>query len=162
MLLNQSGERASSRDASKPVRLRLIDEDSFNHFGEMAFVDNRSDRSTGTVRSCAIFDNSECLLTPGMFAHLQAIASGEYEAVLIPDTAVQTDQRKKFVWVAVGGVAERRTVELGPLHEGLCIVRSGLSDQDQLITTGTPFIRPGAAIAAAQSDPIHLAASLAT
>ena len=63
---------------SAPVRLKLIDETDFSHYGRMDFIDNVIDRSTGTIRGRAQFANSDGLFTPGMFARVQVPASAPY------------------------------------------------------------------------------------
>ena len=89
-----------------------------------------------------------------MFGRLQLLGSGEYEALIIPDTAVQTDQAQKFVWVATGDdVAERRAIKLGPLVHGERIVRDGLHEDDRVIISGTQFVHDGAAIIPQFAEP---------
>lgn len=146
--LEQLGTRESGRDTRHPVRVKLMDEDTFAHTGYLSFVDNRIDHATGTMRGRATLANPDGLFAPGIFGRLQLLGSGEYEAVLIPDTAVQTDQAQKFVWVATAdNRAKRRAIELGPLQDGDRIVRQGLSKHDRVILTGTQFVRDGTAIA---------------
>lgn len=145
--LEQLGTRESGRDTQHPVRVKLMDEDTFAHSGHLTFVDNRLDQSTGTMRGRATLANPDGIFAPGMFGRLQLLGSGEYEAVMIPDTAVQTDQAQKFVWVATGDdIAERRAIELGPLLDGERIVRKGLAEHDRVIVTGTQFVRDGAPV----------------
>ena len=146
--LGLSGERPSSRDVANPVQLRLADEDEFLHSGFMSFVDNRLDISTGTMLGRATFENPEGLFAPGMFARLRLLGSGRYDAVLIPDEAILTDQTQKFVWVVgEGNLAEFRPVTPGPIVDGLRVVRSGLSGDDRVVVTGVQFVRPGAPLA---------------
>ncbi|MCK5747276.1 MAG: efflux RND transporter periplasmic adaptor subunit, partial [Oricola sp.] len=109
--LAANGDEAGLSGAESPVFVKLLDESDFPHEGRLSFVDNRFDPSTGTMRGRATFANSDGVLTPGMFGRLKLAGSGEYTALLIPDSAVQTDQNIKFVWVAgEGDVAERREV----------------------------------------------------
>lgn len=145
--LEQLGTRESGRDTHHPVRVKLMDEDTFSHSGYLTFVDNRLDHSTGTMRGRATLANPDGIFAPGMFGRLQLLGSGEYDAVMIPDTAVQTDQAQKFVWVATADdFAERRAIELGPLVDGGRIVREGLQKDDRVIISGTQFVRDGAAV----------------
>lgn len=153
MRLSASGDRPSSRDAANPVQLRLLDEEDFEHQGQMSFVDNQLDPSTGTIRGRATFDNPNGAFAPGMFARIRLLGSNEYEAVLIPDAAVQTDQSQKFVWVVDDeNNAARQDVILGPMAEGLRIVREGLSGDDVLITSGVQFIQPGTPVTVQSSN----------
>ncbi len=145
--LARDGSRESGRDVAHPVRIKLMDEESFDHDGFLSFVDNQIDRSTGTMRGRATLPNPDGVLSPGMFGRLQLVASGEYSAVMIPDAAVQTDQGQKFVWTTgEGDTAHRQPVELGPIVDGLRIVRQGLESTDQVIVSGTQFVQPNAPV----------------
>lgn len=143
--LNESGARPGSRDVANPVFVKLQDEDKFTHEGRMDFVDNEIDRGTGTIVGRALLSNESGLLAPGMFGLARLVGSGPYEAFLIPDTAIGTDQARKFVMVVNGeGKAERRFVKLGPLRDsGLRIIKEGLSENDQVIINGLQRARPG-------------------
>ncbi|MEO7775783.1 MAG: efflux RND transporter periplasmic adaptor subunit [Steroidobacteraceae bacterium] len=138
------GERASSRDVDNPVRMALGDENGFIHEGHMDFVDNRVDTRTGTIRGRAVFRNSDRFLTPGMFVRLRLIGSGVYRGVLISDRAVATDQDRRYVMVlGAGNKVEYRPVTLGPIFDGLRVVRSGLKAGEKVVVNGLQRIRPG-------------------
>ncbi|MDX2287941.1 MAG: efflux RND transporter periplasmic adaptor subunit [Hyphomicrobiaceae bacterium] len=146
--LFQSGSRPSSRDVQNPVRVKLADEDDFKHTGLMDFVDNRLSSRSGTIRGRAILENKNGLLVPGIFGRLQ-LFGGESDALLIPDTAVVSDQASKIVFVvAEGDVVKGVPVELGPIEEGLRVVRSGLKPGDRVVIDGlaNPAVRPGAKV----------------
>ncbi|MBX9924867.1 MAG: efflux RND transporter periplasmic adaptor subunit [Hyphomicrobiaceae bacterium] len=144
-----SGERASSRDAANPVRIRLADEKDWPHVGKMDFVDNQLSVRSGTLRGRAVVDNTKQLLQPGLFGRLQ-LFGGEADALLIPDSSVVSDQARKIVFV-VGkdDVVEARPVILGPLVDGLRVVREGIDKQTKIIIEGlaNPAVRPGTKIA---------------
>jgi RND family efflux transporter MFP subunit len=145
--LAQSGQRPSSRDVANPVRLSLADESEFNHEGHMDFVDNQIDLGTGTIRGRAIFDNKDLIFIPGMFARLRLIAAPSHDALLLPDEAVGTDQARRFVYVVgTGNIATSREVKLGPIIDGLRVVREGLSPTDRVIVAGIQRVRAGAAV----------------
>jgi len=146
--MNASGERPSSRTTPNPVRIRLLDEPTFTHAGKMDFVDNRLDPSTGTIRGRALVPNPDGFLTPGQFGRLQLIGSGEFDALLVPDSAILSDQARRFVW-ALGkdDIAEQRFVEPGNLERGLRIVRAGLRRDDRIVINGMQRVRPGAKVA---------------
>ena len=145
--LNASGERRSSREVANPVRIRLLDESTFEHVGKMDFVDNQVDLATGTIRGRALVPNPGGFLTPGQFGRLQLLGSGEFEALLVPDNAILSDQSQRFVWV-VGkdDVPEPRVVEPGNLERGLRIVRTGLHADDRVVINGMQRVRPGAKV----------------
>src|SRR5712671_1307413 len=97
--LAKGGRDMTSRDGSVVVGLKLLDEQDFRHQGRMDFVDNVIDRSSGTIRGRAVFSNPDDVLTPGMFGRVRVPGSPSYQAVLLPDAAVGTEQVRKFVLV---------------------------------------------------------------
>lgn len=146
--LNQTGDRESSRNAPNPVEARLIDEEGWPHKGHMNFVDNELDPGAGTIRARAVFDNPDGFLTPGLFARLRVVGSGEYEALLLPDEAVLSDQARKIVMaVDKDGMVSAKVVVLGPLYRGLRVIRSGLKADDRVVVNGVQRAQPGAKVA---------------
>ena len=141
--LAAAGARPSSRDVHNPVSVRLADEKDFRHQGRMDFVDNVVNPKTGTIRGRAVFDNKDGLLTPGFFGRLR-LYGGESEALLVPDGAIASDQASKIVFtVADDGAVGTKKVELGPIVEGLRVVRSGLAPTDRVVIDGLQRARPG-------------------
>lgn len=141
-----SGTQAESTDRGMklPVSLKLIDENDFVHKGKIDFVDNVIDRSSGTIRGRAEFANADGKLTPGMFGRIRISASPPAEALLVPDSAIGTEQVRKFV-LAVGkdDVATPKYVTLGPVVDGLRVITAGLSPDDVVIVNGLMRVRPG-------------------
>jgi len=135
--MSRSGERPSSRDARNPVRVGLADEQGYPHQGEMVFVDNALDPGTGTIRARALLPNKDRVFTPGLFARVQLLGSGQRQAILVNERALLTDQDRRYVYV-VGddNKAMRRDVQLGGEAEGLRIVREGLKPGDRVIVNG--------------------------
>lgn len=151
--LAADGTRESSREVKNPVFVALVDEQGFPHQGHMDFVDNRVDPNTGTMRGRAILPNDDLMLTPGLFAKVRLPGSGRYEAILVPDTAINSDQADTFVYVATGeGSFERRDVKLGPIAHGLRIIRNGLDGSEMVITAGMQMLRPGSKIEVTESQ----------
>jgi multidrug efflux system membrane fusion protein len=145
--LAREGERPSSRDAKNPVRIGLSNEQGFPHEGFMDFVDNQLDVHTGTIRARAVLENRHGLFTPGMFARVQLLGSGEYDAILIEDRAVGTDQSQSFVLVlGPGNKLEYRPIQPGRMIQGLRIVRKGLKPGDVIVVSGLQRVRPGAQV----------------
>src|SRR5207344_2445747 len=94
-------------------------------------------------------ENPQLILSPGLFVRLRLIGSGKYRAFLLPDEAVITDQANKFVWVVgADNHAQYRRVTIGPLHDGLRIVRDGVTADDHVAVSGIQRIRPGIEVAA--------------
>jgi RND family efflux transporter MFP subunit len=146
---NRAGTRPSSRVSANPVEIRLQDEADYRWRGRMDFVDNTLDRGSGTIRGRAVVTNAEGFLTPGMFGHMRLLGSGAYPAMLVPDAAIVTDQSRKVAYVVgVDGAVQPRTVELGPIVDGLRVVRAGLDPQDRVIINGLQRARPGTKVAA--------------
>jgi multidrug efflux system membrane fusion protein len=143
MRLSAAGARPSSRDVQNPVSVRLADETEYKHQGRMNFVDNVLNPKTGTIRGRAVFDNKDGLLTPGFFGRLR-LFGGEHEALLIPDGAIASDQSRKIVFtVADDGTVGTKLIELGPMVDGLRVIRSGLAPTDRIVIDGLQRARPG-------------------
>lgn len=155
--LAAAGTRPSSRDAQNPVAVRLADETDFKHQGRMDFVDNVVNAKTGTIRGRAIFDNKDGFLTPGFFGRLR-LYGGQRDAFLIPDNVISSDQASKIVFtVADDGTVGAKKVELGPIVDGLRVVRSGLAPTDRIVIDGIQRARPGQKVTA-QDGKIEAAA----
>lgn len=141
--LAREGIRPSSRDTANPVMLALADEDGYPHQGVMDFVDNQVDPATGTMEGRALFDNPEGVLTPGLFAKVMLVGQGPYDALLIPDGAIGTDQSERFVYVmGEENIPQRRPISPGRKVENLRIVLEGLDADDWVVVNGIQRIRP--------------------
>lgn len=136
-------------DQTLKVQVRLLDEHEFQHEGRIDFVDTHFDDRTGTIRLRAVFDsNADGLLLPGSFGRVRLPARAPGEVLLIPDTAVMSDMAAKIVMVVdKDNLVQPRKVELGALHQGLRIIRSGISVDDRIITEGLLRVRPGVKVA---------------
>lgn len=142
--LESAGTRQSSRDIANPVEAMLIDEEEWAHKGEMTFVDNEIDVNTATMRGRATFNNPGRVLLPGMFARVRLLGAGAHEAVLVPEEAIVSDQARKLVMV-VGkdNIVEARPVVLGPVIDGLRLIREGLTPEDTIVVNGVQRAHPG-------------------
>ncbi len=141
---NRAGTRPSSRVAANPVDIRLGDENEYRWHGRMDFVDNALDLGSGTIRGRAVVSNPDGLLTPGMFGHMRLLGSGAYQGMLIPEDAIVTDQtRKAALVVGADGKVVQRVVVLGPIVDGLRVVRSGLNATDNVVIAGVQRAHPG-------------------
>jgi RND family efflux transporter MFP subunit len=141
---DRAGQRASSRYAANPVEIRLQDDPNYTIRGRMDFVDNSLDQSSGTIRGRAVVPNPDGFLTPGMFGRLRLLGSGAYTGLLVPDEVIVTDQTRKLVMtVGRDGTVQPKLVELGPMTEGLRIIRSGLAPNDRVVIAGLQRVRPG-------------------
>lgn len=156
--LVEAGKLSNIRDTKLPVFVRLADEtNGYPHQGSLDFLDNRMDRGTATMRGRAILPNPDLTLTPGLFARVRIPGSGRYDAVLVPDSAVGSDQSEKYVMVVgEGSKIERRKVEVGRKARGLRIVREGLQGGESIVLRGLQRVRPGVVVEATREETVAL------
>ena len=141
------GKRPSSRDTANPVQVILSGETKPSHEGFVDFLDNRLDIGTGTLRGRGLVKNQDLSILPGQFARVRVLGSAPYEALLLPDTAIATDQSRKIVFVVkADNTVEARPVVLGPLDDGLRVIREGLKPDDQVVIDGLQRVRIGAKV----------------
>ncbi len=145
----RSGLGARRGDGTAQVRIRLQDEADYRWNGRIAFVDNSLDPNSGTLRAYAVVANPGLFLKPGLFGHMRLESSAAYPAMLAPDQAVVTDMSRQVVYV-VGpdGTVAQRVVELGPMIDGLRVVRGGLSAGDRVVISGVQRAHPGQKVTA--------------
>jgi len=137
----------SSHDLSSAAWLGLADEDAFPHIGQVSFVDNQVSSSTGTIRLRATFANKNLALTPGLFARIRLQGGGTQSGCLTKDEAVVTDLNQKYVLVlGKNNTLAYRPVKLGPMTDGLRVVRDGLHQGDVIVVSGLQRVRPGATV----------------
>jgi RND family efflux transporter MFP subunit len=141
------GKRPSSRENPNPIQVTLTGETKPSHDGKVDFLDNRLDVSTGTLRGRAVVPNKNFSILPGQFGRVRLIGSAPYEALLLPDAAIATDQSRKIVFVVRDDdTVEAKPVILGPLDDGLRVVREGLKPEDRVIVEGLQRARVGAKV----------------
>src|SRR5258707_65931 len=137
----------TSHEVRGSALLGLADEDGFPHAGRISFVDNQVSTSTGTIRLRATFPNKNLALTPGLFARIRLQGGGTQSGCLAKDEAVVTDLNQKYVFVlGKNNTLTYRPVKLGPMAEGLRVVRDGLHEGDLIVVSGLQRVRPGAAV----------------
>jgi RND family efflux transporter MFP subunit len=137
----------ASGAAASPAEVRLQDETGYRWRGRLDFTDNGLDPRSGTIRGRAVIRNAGAFLTPGMFGNMRLSAGGTRAALLVPDAAIQTDQARKLVPVlAADGTITLKPVQLGPVVDGLRVVRSGLTTADRVVIEGAQLAMPGAKV----------------
>ena len=140
----RAGKLKSAREAKVKILLRLADEDGYPHEGTIDFADNRVDTMTGTLRLRGVFPNPKRILSPGMFARIRVPIGEPHRAILVPEEALGSDQGQKFLYVVNGdNEATYRRVQVGSLHDGLRVIKSGLTEEDRVILDGLQRIKPG-------------------
>ncbi len=141
------GKAKSARETELHVRLGMANEEGFPRDGIVNFVDNQVNPKTGTLRVRAVFPNKDQFLTPGMFARVRIPIGEPYEALLVTDRAIDTDQGQKIVYVVdQDKKVNSRPVRLGALHDGLRVIEAGLSLSDVVIVNGLQRGRPGVTV----------------
>lgn len=159
--MHREGTRVSAIFGPIPAEMELGNEQGFPHKGTIDFVDNQVNPASGTIRARGLFANPDKLMAPGFFARVRIPGAGEYEAVLIRDSAISSDQGRLFVLtVDAGNRTVYRPIKAGPIVDGLRVVREGLSAHDRVIVSGLMTARPGVVVQP-QTVPMTTNAALA-
>ncbi|RTL73085.1 MAG: efflux RND transporter periplasmic adaptor subunit [Hyphomicrobiales bacterium] len=146
--LTEQGINGSAAELGASVEIALPDDKGFPYKAQLNFLDNRLDQGTGTLRARALVKNDNRLFSPGMFARVRIAGSPAYSALLLPESAIGTDQISKYVLV-VGedGSVVRRNVTLGPFIDGrMRVIREGVAATDWVVTNGLQRARPGSKV----------------
>lgn len=139
--------RAEKSDGAVKAEARLQDETSFTRPGEVVFADNRMGDTTGSIRVRALIDNEDGLIRPGMTGEVRINGSAPYAALMVPQTAVQTDgTRRTLFLVNERNEVEAAPVELGPLSGNMQVISAGLESNDRVVVNGLLRARPGAMV----------------
>ncbi len=143
--MEKSGQVAA--DDTHPVAMKLVNDSDYDFWGQLDFVDNQINPTTGTIRVRAVFDNTDGYLVPGMFAHLKVASSPTYEGILIDEKAIGTDLNNKYVFV----IDESNTVAYRPVKIGdkigkMRLINSGLEAGDTILINGLQRVRPGVTV----------------
>jgi RND family efflux transporter MFP subunit len=148
-LLRYRRDGAGGRNS--PVEIRLQDETEYRWKGKIDFMDNAMDRSSGTIRGRAVLANPKGFISPGMFGQMRLFGAKPFEALMLPDEAVSTDQTRQVVYtVGPGDVIVQKEVKPGRLMEGLRVIRAGLSRDDRVVISGVQRARPGRKVVVTQ------------
>ena len=148
----KSGGKANEAGTTgSPIMVGLANEGGYPHQGVMVFVDNELDPTTGTIRGRAMLDNHDRAFTPGLFARVKLMGSNQYNALLINDSSVGTDQTVRYVLVVgADNKVQYRPVKLGPIIDGLRVVTEGLTAGETIVVSGLQRVRPGSPVTPAR------------
>ena len=156
-----SNNGAPSNSGAADIYIGLVDEDGYPHAGQLDFIDNQVDATTGTIRARAALANPDGRYTPGLFARVRLVGGEDRDSVLIEDRAVGTDLSKKFVLTLThDNRIEYRLVELGPEINGLRVVTRGLAPNELIVVNGLQHVRPGQSVAPTRVAMSDVAAGL--
>ncbi|PAS98448.1 MAG: efflux transporter periplasmic adaptor subunit [Candidatus Dactylopiibacterium carminicum] len=137
----------TARDKTLPIHLGLADANGYPLAARLSSVDNRLDNTSGTIRLRAVLDNPDGRLVPGLYVRVRLGTPTQRAALLIDESAVGTDQARRFVLVVdAEGKAAYREVHLGGLQDGLRVVENGLVAGERIVVNGLQKVRPGDAV----------------
>jgi RND family efflux transporter MFP subunit len=141
--LDRAGQRPSSVTTPNPIYIKLLDEDKFYHKGYVNFVDNVVDAGTGTIQATAVIENDSGIIYPGLFGRARLLGRSQYDAILVPERAINTDQNKKFIYVIDNeNKVDRAYVQVGTLLDnGLNVIDKGLDSTSRIVISGVQRIR---------------------
>lgn len=115
--------------------------------GELAFVDNTVDTTTGTIKLRALFPNADRRLWPGQFVNVTLVLAREPDAVVVPSYGVQTGQDGQFVFVVKDDLTvERRNVTVGRAIGDEAVIAAGLAGGERIVVDGQFRLVPGSRV----------------
>lgn len=127
--------------------LGLTDETGYPHEGRIDYFDIRVDSSTGTIQVRGVFPNSNNLLLPGLFVRIRVPVGTQYDAWVVPDSALGADQQGRFLLLVDDkNMIEYRPVKIGAKVDEMRVIESGISPDDRVIIKGIQRARPGATV----------------
>lgn len=139
--------KQDGRSAHIEASMGLADESGQPHHGRLDFVDNQLQAGSGTMRLRAVFDNTDGLYTPGLYARVALQTGPARQRVLIDDRAIGTDLGNQFVYVVdKAHKVQYRKVDTGALFHGLRVIDSGLQPSDVVVVNGLQRVRPGVTV----------------
>lgn len=155
-MMEMSGEDALQADRIAdlkiPCYLQLADEDGFPHEGVVDYVEIMVNEKTGTSQVRGVFENEARLFKPGMFARVKIPVTDPYQAVMVPDVAIGTDQTSKFVYVvSADNQVEQRFVELGDRRGEMRVIKSGLEPAERVVVAGMNLVQQGSQVEIVES-----------
>jgi RND family efflux transporter MFP subunit len=149
----REGKLTNARSGGVPISLQLQNDNGFPHQGSIDFINNQFNSSTGTLQVRGLFPNADSVLISGAFVRVRVAGTPLHSALLVSDRAIGTDQGQKFVLVIdKDNIVAVKPVELGPEAEGLRVVRSGLTGDDEVIINGIVNARPGSKVSPQAGD----------
>jgi RND family efflux transporter MFP subunit len=159
--LIREGKYKSAREQGVrvPVFLGLSSEQDYAHEGYVDFINNQVNPSTGTLQIRGSFANPKPplgprVLSPGLFVRIRVAVSAPYQALLVTQAAIGTDQSRKYIYtVDNDNRVVRRDVTLGAQQDGLQVIKTGLQPDQRVVVNGLQHVRPGTVVSP-KSEPM--------
>jgi RND family efflux transporter MFP subunit len=127
-----------------PVEVELQTEEGFPHQGKLDYASPTLNQSTGTLAVRGVIPNPDRVLLPGFFVRIRVPVDEEKNALLVPDTALGSDQSGRYLLVVNNdNVVEQRKVQVGALDAGLRVIENGLKADDHVVIAGLLRVIPG-------------------
>jgi RND family efflux transporter MFP subunit len=126
------------------VEVGLQTESGFPHVGKLDYAAPTINQSTGTLAVRGLIPNADRVLLPGYFVRIRVPIHKEDNALLVPDTALGSDQSGRYLLVVTAAnKVEQRKVTIGPIDNGLRVIESGLQPADRVVIAGLLQVIPG-------------------
>lgn len=149
----QANRTSGASSIGRPIYVGLANEPGFPHEGKLDFIDNRVDRTAGTIRVRGVLPNASHQFAPGLFARVRLVGGERHRATLIQDQAIGTDQDRKFVLLLKSdNTLEYRPITIGRMVDGLRSVESGIAAGDRVVINGLMRVRPGMKVVAQTTE----------
>ncbi len=151
---SRASKATSLGNSDSPVVFRLASESDFSRIATVNFVDNRVNAATGTIRMRGVFANETKTLKPGLFVRIRLPIGVPYQAILVRDEAVLSDQGRKYVFVVDGqNKVVYRPVTIGQETGGWRVVKEGMKLDDKVIVAGMQRVREGSLVKPTEKQP---------
>ncbi|MCZ8542951.1 efflux RND transporter periplasmic adaptor subunit [Mesorhizobium qingshengii] len=142
--------------AAGPIEVEVLlpGETEASQKGELTFIDNSVDRSTGTITARATIGNGKFTLLPGQYVRVRLHVKQQADALMVPQTALGSSQLGKYLYVVgKGNTVDQRLVSLGPTSGDQVAILNGVAEGDQVITGNLQKIGPGMPISPLPEKP---------
>jgi multidrug efflux pump subunit AcrA (membrane-fusion protein) len=141
-------EQPPLKEMKIPVEVRLEGEEGYPHKGVIDFAENKVNQGTGTIKVRAVLPNASRILTPGLRVRVRVPGGDPYQALLVTERAIATDQNLRFVWIVNDkNEVERRDIKMGrQTDDGLRVIQDGLKSTDWVIVNGIQRVRDGMSV----------------
>ena len=144
-----------------PVEIGLQTETGFPHIGHLDYIAPTVDATTGTLSARGMMPNTDLTLLPGMFVRVQVPLGPDKNALLVPDTAIGSDQGGAYLLVINDqNVVQEKSVTTGPLVGGLRVIQSGIAATDKVVVEGVQRAIPGEKVVPKNAPPIAVPSDL--
>lgn len=133
-----------SAASRQPVVMQKVGQDDFAYSGYINFIDNQINAATGTLRVRAVFADNSGQLRAGSFARIKLAANAITDTVIVPDRAIGTDLKNRFVLtVGENNVLQYKLVTIGERYGSLRAITAGLAEGDVIAVNGPARVGPG-------------------